>query len=385
MIVIVPSHNQASNIKEIVEAYEAQTIKPEVLLFVLDRCTDNSEEILNSINTSIELKWIIKIEGCNFSAGMTRDYGLRYIEANYKDYDCVLFTDGDCIPTNNVIENHIKTLSQTKKHAVSCGRRLMQLESGSCEEYDERDEWAYGMSFTNKNARLIIANYLTTDSILTYSCNLAFNRKAIDVIKSINYKLTNNYRLFNSSFDGVWGGEDCFVSYCIYKTNGYILLCSKDSYVKHAYHKSSIKDLYAMKEKLKELSNELTNLIFNNEICGFIENVDYYDYRVFSSNYIEMLEKIECIKTIYSYLNTNIDETIFGYFTSSNLKYNVIGKNERKQRYNQIDILNIRREIGLMQFYLENDTIIFEKSNEQFEDTNNINKKCSYCNLRINT
>ena len=91
-IVIIPSHNQSKNIERIVSGYENQTLKPDLVLFVLDRCSDNSLEILENINTELNLKWLVKETGENFSAGLTRDFGVEWVLENYPEYEMILFT-----------------------------------------------------------------------------------------------------------------------------------------------------------------------------------------------------------------------------------------------------------------------------------------------------
>ena len=70
---------------------------PDLLLFVLDRCSDNSLEIISSIKTKLNLQWIVKTVGDNFSAGMTRDVGVDFVKE--LNYEMILFTDGDCVPS----------------------------------------------------------------------------------------------------------------------------------------------------------------------------------------------------------------------------------------------------------------------------------------------
>src|SRR5574344_1430306 len=120
-IVIVPSHNQAENIDKIIAGYDKQTVPPDLLIFVLDRCSDNSREIFSRKQSKIRKVCLIKNSGDNFTAGATRDYGLTYVEENYPEYTNVIFTDGDCVPCEKLVELHLDCLSQSSKPAVSCG------------------------------------------------------------------------------------------------------------------------------------------------------------------------------------------------------------------------------------------------------------------------
>lgn len=278
-VVIVPSHNQSRNISKIVKGYENQTIQPDLLLFVFDRCSDNSRQEFLSIKTRLNIRCLIKNVGDNFSAGMTRDVGIDYVIKNFPEYKTIIFTDGDCVPSSKLVELHIDCLKNSLLPAVSCGRRIMMSKDGSSFEEDERLEncWTNDYSFTNKNARLLVSNRVTLDSIFTYSCNLAFNHSAIDLCRKINYQISNSPRVFNPEFDGSWGGEDNFVSDCLFRTGNNILLTSKDCYVEHIWHEQANKDDVKTKKQIhKKLSTILKQMIINGDISG--------DYTIFEKN-----------------------------------------------------------------------------------------------------
>ena len=109
--VIIPSHNQEKHILDIIKGYEEQHIKPNVVLFVLDRCSDNSKNILDNIISNLNIRYIEKDFGDNFSAGMTRDFGVDYIQHNY-NYEMIVFTDGDCVPSKNLIREHLDNINK---------------------------------------------------------------------------------------------------------------------------------------------------------------------------------------------------------------------------------------------------------------------------------
>jgi glycosyltransferase involved in cell wall biosynthesis len=235
--VIVPSHNQGNYIKRIIKGYESQTLVPNILLFVFDRCTDDSENILKTTRTDLNVRYINKLSGSNFNAGMTRDYGLAYIETYFPEADTIIFTDGDCVPNENVVSLHYKNVNQ-KYPIVSCGYRTTETEEGEWIP-DQRFKYA-DMCNDKKLGRVVLTKKHTIDSILTYSCNFAFNNKAIESCKNINFNISEKNRLFNPEFDGTWGGEDNFISNCIFRSGGLILLATPECNCYHYYHKESI-------------------------------------------------------------------------------------------------------------------------------------------------
>jgi len=60
--VVVPSHNQGKYISRIIRGYESQTVSPDLLLFVLDRCNDDSENIIRNTKTNLNVRYINKID-----------------------------------------------------------------------------------------------------------------------------------------------------------------------------------------------------------------------------------------------------------------------------------------------------------------------------------
>lgn len=370
IIVIVPSHNQAQHIENIIKGYERQTIKPDVVLFVFDRCSDNSIEIISIISPSITVKYIEKTFGNNFSAGMTRDFGVDYFKDT--NYEMILFTDGDCYPGPKVIEEHLQNIHRTKKALVSCGKRYCQKEDLTWED-DERNigYWVNGFGF-EKNGRAVLSRNLTLDNILTYSCNLAFNKKAIELCQNINTKLSNSNRVFNLNFDGSWGGEDNFISNCLFLTNNWITLTSNHCCVYHQYHKEEPKDITLKRNIVNSLSNQLEEKIINEEIEGHITYIDrtfntldnYKNIQIALENYGELLdEEMKILIDNFPYKDV--------YFKAlSSLQYSrifkLIGCCGKSIKTNSINYYKYSSLLNFAKFYLENDNLIFENDLEKF-------------------
>lgn len=388
-IVIVPTHNQAKNIKRIVEGYENQTILPDLLLFVLDRCEDNSLEIISEIRTFLNLKWIVKETGENFSAGLTRDFGVNYVLENYPEYEMILFTDGDCVPTEKVIEKHLENLRQSDRSVVSCGMRKMEDVSGNLLEDERLDpSWINGFSFTDKNGRVLLGNRFTLLDIFTYSCNFAFNKNAIELCREVNEKLSNEKRVFNNLFDGKWGGEDNLISHILFRTGNWILMCDKESWVEHIYHEEYPKqDLDKRKMLVLNLSKKLEILILQGRVSGPVQKIYKNDYISFgpfdlnndikNTNYVEGLGQdlnlvLENVCEKYNY-----DKTVLKYFFTTNVR-TVFSKGSSP---NNFSLSYYKQLSGYLKFYLRNDEIIFENDVDKFIRLEGTNKSCSYCSL----
>lgn len=168
--VIIISQNQSSSIPDLLLVL--RTIKAD-RIWVLDRCTDNSAEILSG-ETVIENK-----EGRGFLAGKMRDIGLD--EVLKGNYDEVIFLDGDRIPQN--ISDNILNDEMQCSDCIIFHRDLPEID----EQY----------------FKLLKVPRIVTQ---VYSAGLCVKSK---FLKMIREKCTSK-RCFNPVFDGEWGFEDYF-------------------------------------------------------------------------------------------------------------------------------------------------------------------------------
>ena len=389
-IVIIPSHNQSENIEKIIRAYENQTVLPDLVLFVLDRCSDNSLDVLENVSTSLVLKWIVKDFGENFSAGMTRDFGITYVEENFPNYSMIIFTDGDCVPSKELVNLHFANC-KSRTPTVSCGRRVMQNIFKEWEE-DERlcKNWINEFTFGDTNGRLLVSNALTLDNIFTYSCNLAFNKLSIELCKNVNSCLESPGRVFHKSFDGSWGGEDNFISHILYRTGNHILMTSNDCYVKHYWHpEESKKDVTKKRLICQKLSRKLEDLILNGMIEGPIQNIVKRRYVFFGNGdekndlkNLDYVEGIDCrisniIENVCEKLDIKKYEQILKYFLVKNSRttYSENGKYD----ITDSDIIYYKEFLGYMKFYLKDDEIVFEDDLEKFKKISFNGSFLKYC------
>lgn len=293
-IVIIPSHNQSKHIENIIKAYEKQTLSPDLLIFVLDRCEDDSEDILKNVKSELNIEYVIKSEGVNFDAGHTRDYGLKHALSRYDNFN-VIFTDGDCIPSEVLVEKHVENLNN-EYVTVSVGPRELGTPEGDFlpDPRTHNDKIADG-SFTDINGRVVI-NRKYWD--ITYSCNLAMNYRAVKELMFVNLELTGESRLFNSEFDGKWGGEDNFVGMVTYTIGGLILLTSKDACVYHQWHESKMNnvDLKEQFSKARKMIDKLVSYIIDTkkyDCLVKVKNSNVNLYGVDGLNNIRSLESLE--------------------------------------------------------------------------------------------
>ena len=260
MIVIIPIHNQVKNIDAVLTAYLRQTLMPKHIIMVCDRCTDSSYEIAISYkNKFLESKCILHVIDTSnydikgFGAGATRDVGLQYAMYNRLGGP-YLFSDGDCIPSRELVKHHEEQLNIDTPR-ITCGLRYETVPNDVKADFPLLDDlsilgmpiqddlrmnanWCKNLVFGNGYDRLVVNPTIFESSWICWSCNLGMNQAAIDVCRYVNGIIDGDInRVFNSSFDGKWGGEDGFVGLTMLRIGGSTVALSRRSYVTHIWHK----------------------------------------------------------------------------------------------------------------------------------------------------
>lgn len=172
MKIAVISRNQGDSLKKMIYSLRGQLSSPR--LIVLDRCEDNSKDILESMGEN----FIEKNYGEGWEAGKVRNVAIDKIG----NEDIFLF-DGDRVPSGLSDELCLEALD---KYDIT----LMSLS----EDHRERDmnveEFADNKWF-GKGANLV------------YTPGILIRGSAIAKIKEFNQGF-----VFNPVFDGCWGYED---------------------------------------------------------------------------------------------------------------------------------------------------------------------------------
>ena len=287
MIVVIPIHNQIRNIGIVLNAYLDQTQMPTDVILVLDKCTDGSETVIPLYTDAFTRKGstlhAVDTAGSTckgFGAGRTRDVGIQYATSRGL-LGPFLFTDGDCVPSSTLVEHHAIQLSVTQAR-ITCGLRYETIPNDTKPDYPLTGDmllsmrvqsdlrmyaaWCIDLVFGATYDRLVVNPRVFAQSWICWSCNLGMNQAAVEQLQAVNgYMDGDVQRVFNSSFDGRWGGEDGFVGMSMFYTGRETVALSQISWVTHIYHSrghTNPEHLRALAGKGQSLSDHCDDGVF---------------------------------------------------------------------------------------------------------------------------
>lgn len=337
MIVVIPIHNQEANIQRVLDGYMKQSLYPKHVVLVFDRCTDASQSIATSylmkfkiLGVDLHLVETSKFGGATgFGAGRTRDIGVSYA-IDRRLGDQFLFTDGDCIPSADLVAHHMSQLC-VEQPRITCGQRWETLGPNEPAQYElmkptaygelvQGDmrvyaSWCRGQVFGFGYDRLVIDPVVFRQSWICWSCNLGMNIAAIKLCWEANGFISGDVkRVFNSAFDGRWGGEDGFVGDILFRHGGEVVALSERSQVTHLWHERKHTNLQHL-GLLAELDLRLAQAMHDRSLpCDPViySGVDYpvagsFDSRVY--NACSELSLNRLLSKVY-----NATESIDDYF-----------------------------------------------------------------------
>ena len=218
---IIPLHDQTIYWEKILRGIQTQTRLPDCVYAVVDRPNldriPDCVSIIKKANSTISVPInVITVDSVplntkrhadkGFLAGYIRNIGLQ--EAIKDGYDCFVFIDGDCIPQKELIRSH-ELLCSYDVPLMSIGRRRESKYRGL--DSREHQPNLTHLNIFGRNGTLINNPDLIKQCLVVWSCNIGINMKAVSIIQRFNKKYYDRYELFNSEFNGAWGGEDSFL------------------------------------------------------------------------------------------------------------------------------------------------------------------------------
>lgn len=234
--VVVLFKNQAKYMVEVERALLRQTYSPDLVVFAVDRCPEDYAE---AQRIATKRGWVCvhantDMPDAGVLIGRTRDAALSKIPSQAS----VLFTDGDCVPSEGWVEHHVRHLLQPGLVATT-GYRVSQQENGTWEDDIRATRLPYkDTTFSNTADRLILGRAAESTMIL-FGCNMAMNAAALTYMRERTKEVFGEDRVFASIFDGEWGFEETSIGPVLYAAGAKLITLSPStSKVFHAWHPS---------------------------------------------------------------------------------------------------------------------------------------------------
>lgn len=242
LVSITSMKNQAASARTIAEAYLKSSRLPDLSIFVLDRCHDDTEAILESVLSQSRLNYVLlksTWEDSVFAAGRPRDFAINYVGSLGYVPDIFVFLDGDCSPSRDLFKEHETAHSVVFPYPCLVNSARMEEDIDGTMLCDPRLKNPYVLC-PGKDVVTASDEHLYVGSSMVPSCigaNLSLNAKALELARSSNRSCLGESRVFAHVFDGQWGGEDPYLAATLFRLHA--LLVNIDplkSHVIHHYH-----------------------------------------------------------------------------------------------------------------------------------------------------
>lgn len=303
--VVIPCQNQDAIVKVNIELLTVQTIVPDYIIVVNDHSKTfniDPHDNIHVIHTSI------------IGRSSTRNLGIEY--ALSLGSDVVIFMDGDTVPESQYfIENYIKMFPKehpwgkfvfgTRKHIkrpVNPTDYMRSVVSDDADiEYTVLDKYPSDLltgnmdlivsddsvgfdNLDHRDLRIIAGipngfNQLTMDEkvdhiitgMVTWSCNIAFNRKGLDQLRAHNLLVHGREFWFDDNdFNSGWGYEDVALGLDALFAGVDIFMTTKSD-ILHFIHSRS-DELFTHVEGRHKIMNRYRKL-YKNQIMNLIRKV----------------------------------------------------------------------------------------------------------------
>lgn len=221
-VLVVIYRNQSGNWDRISDGLMLLDPAPLAIVVAMDRPGNGDLVVVNEVTTkkgiyidSISITQDVSVKMPNwdgksdpFLAGYVRNKAIDHVTDRYKTATNIIFIDGDCVPQSNLIGAHEKYLNSAYP-VLSVGRRREQ-EYG-WKDRREADPTLHHIGLFSGAGFLVQNTELLKNSLVVWSCNVGMNLTTIKLIRKFNKKYLNRDEVFDSDFNGSWGGEDGFL------------------------------------------------------------------------------------------------------------------------------------------------------------------------------
>lgn len=180
-------YNQARYVEEFVESLEHQTLTDLEAVFVDAGSSDGLHELLVPLCERVTFNCVyLRRPDRGFSLNTSRNYGLDASRGH-----CVLFMDGDMLPSRQLLERHRRNMLEGAHCSVGSRIRAPHLGISSDERYHVFQD----------------GRWEEKPFLYAFGCNLAFDRRFLD----------DHALRFDESYDGHYGLDDIDMAYRCHK------------------------------------------------------------------------------------------------------------------------------------------------------------------------
>lgn len=180
--VLIPAHNEAEQIKEVIEVLQQQITPQDKVIVIADNCHDNTAELARSTGVTVLERENLNDRG----KGYALDYAMNQIKDNPPEVLVIL--DGDCIIAPNTIKN-------ITCKAIATGRPIQSTYLMEQPENPSLKDHISMFSIKVKNlVRLLGLNRLGWHCLLTGS-GMAFPWELINQVSLAGSKTTDDMQL----------------------------------------------------------------------------------------------------------------------------------------------------------------------------------------------
>lgn len=100
LVVLIPAHNEERHIAAALRSLAAQTRRPDEIIVVADRCTDNTAAVAKALGANV-----IEIDGNGYRKAGALNAALREVLSRLRDTDEVMMMDADTVLVTNFVES----------------------------------------------------------------------------------------------------------------------------------------------------------------------------------------------------------------------------------------------------------------------------------------
>ncbi len=180
--VLIPAHNEAEQIKEVIEVLLPQLTKQDQVIVIADNCHDNTAELAQATGVKV----LEREHATDRGKGYALDYAIQRIK--HDPPEVLVILDGDCILEPNSIKN-------ISCQAIATGRPIQSAYLMEQPENPSLKDNISMFSIKVKNlVRLLGLNRLGWHSLLTGS-GMAFPWSLINQVSLAGSKTTDDMQL----------------------------------------------------------------------------------------------------------------------------------------------------------------------------------------------